>query len=269
MGCALPPSLIGTLELNCPALCKRYPGLELPRRFDGNYSTGIFIPAARVAEAHAFVQAALTRMVGNDEKPFRQLLRVLRVAAARGLGYWEATECTVVADPPYADWLATPIPNDIAVYDAPFKEPSFTPLCIEDDRMIILDANQVVALDTRTVPPIVEFVDDKCEAACFSPWGTDLIVNEDDRHPGTYYVFETFRESGKAAILDVTFRVRALHRIGSHIFAMPHNTNEEVPTSSQRACSVGNARLRRSLDCRSTPAMAPMQRSPLTTTRSC
>ncbi len=60
--------------------------------FEGNYSTGVYVPADRVVEAAAWLQQQLQTLEPGDRQHLAGLLRVLQTAAREGLAYWEATE---------------------------------------------------------------------------------------------------------------------------------------------------------------------------------
>jgi len=79
------------------AVVAEYPALsgEFYRWFTGNYSTGVYIPAAHVPEVLAWLEATLQALPKGDRRQFKGLLAILRTAAARKLGYWEATDLAV------------------------------------------------------------------------------------------------------------------------------------------------------------------------------
>jgi hypothetical protein len=68
---------------------------HFPTWFTGNYSTGVFIPAERVPEVLAWVEAQVAPMARGDRRQFKGLLGILRAAADRRLAYWEATDLAV------------------------------------------------------------------------------------------------------------------------------------------------------------------------------
>jgi hypothetical protein len=78
---------------------EKYPDLkgEFPTWFEGNYSTGVFVPAARVAEVLAWVEGKVGVMEKGDQRRFKGVLGILRAAAAEGYAYWEATDLAVPA----------------------------------------------------------------------------------------------------------------------------------------------------------------------------
>jgi len=87
LGIAMPTALMRPVEPHLAEIVAAYPDAqgEVPTAFAGNYSVGVFVPAARVAELLAVVEGALAAIVPGDRKRYRPLVRILRVAAARGL----------------------------------------------------------------------------------------------------------------------------------------------------------------------------------------
>ncbi len=75
-------------------LVARFPALEgqFPLWLEGPRGTGAFIPATQVPAALATVRRALDAIAPEHREPHRPIVKVLSVAAARGLGYWEGSD---------------------------------------------------------------------------------------------------------------------------------------------------------------------------------
>ena len=217
MGCPLPDEWLGTLEDHLPRLRARYPGLRFPRRFDGNFCTGVFIPAQRVPEVAAFVEHAIGKLPAHHAWHFRKLRRILRVATERGLAYWEGTEIGVAADPPQMDWLTGPIPAHVRVADSPFERSAMRPFDREDDRFMIHDRDELLGVDTTSFPPTFA-ADERVVSACYTPWGTDLSVVPGPE--GRSVAFE-YLGDGMGNILDIAFSIERVRRTGDGVVAFP------------------------------------------------
>jgi hypothetical protein len=76
---------------------KEYPALrgQFNRWFTGNYSTGVYVPASHVPEVLAWLEAKVQAFAKGDRRIFKGLQAILRTAAARRLGFWEATDLAV------------------------------------------------------------------------------------------------------------------------------------------------------------------------------
>jgi hypothetical protein len=79
------------------AAVAQYPALagKFPRWFTSNYSTGVYVPAANVAEVRAWVEEKVGTYDRGEQRQFRGILRILRAAEQGGYAYWEATDLAV------------------------------------------------------------------------------------------------------------------------------------------------------------------------------
>lgn len=93
----LPPGLLGSPEEVLGDLVTAHPDLEgeFQDFFDGNGSPGAYIPAKRVTSAVKWVEAWLDTLDKGQRRHYTGLHRVLKVAAQKGYGYWEATDLEV------------------------------------------------------------------------------------------------------------------------------------------------------------------------------
>ena len=105
----LPAQLCTPPDVLFAELFAQYPALAglMPTQFDGNYCTGMYVPAPQVAEMLGWVRARLAERADGRRRPYRGLERVLEVAAERGLGYWEATDISVTQS--QREWLHRPL----------------------------------------------------------------------------------------------------------------------------------------------------------------
>jgi hypothetical protein len=76
---------------------EEYPALhgQFNRWFTGNYSTGVYVPAEHVPEVLAWLEDKVRALAKGERRPFKGLLAILHTAAARKLGFWEATDLAV------------------------------------------------------------------------------------------------------------------------------------------------------------------------------
>lgn len=92
-----PANLAFSPEPLFTAVVDEHPHLrgQFPTWFTGNYSTGVFIPADRVPEVLAWVEARIAPMAKGDQRQFKGLLGILRAAVDKRLAYWEATDLAI------------------------------------------------------------------------------------------------------------------------------------------------------------------------------
>lgn len=76
---------------------RKYPRLHghFPDWITGNYSTGVYVQASRVAEVRRWLETSLAPLPKGKQRDYRGLLALLRSAEDRGLAYWEATDLAV------------------------------------------------------------------------------------------------------------------------------------------------------------------------------
>lgn len=227
MGVALPEHLIGALEDKLPTLRSRFPGLALPRGFAGNGTTGIYVSVEHVPAVFAVLETALGGMPPAQAWSFRHLRRVLAVAAERGMGYWEGTECAVVTEPPHPEWLEPPRPAGVRVETCDLGLLFSPPLARASSRLMVSDARVLLRVAIDAFPPKVEASDEDCTTACYTPWDSDIVYIEDERVPGAQIGFE-FMAGGKSVVHDIP-HIGALRCVGDAVVALPGAT---APTSA-------------------------------------
>lgn len=233
MGVAFPLAWSCALEPHLPLLRARHPDLRLPRWFDGNSSTGVYVEAGLVPEVLAFVEAAVARLEDTHASHFRGLVRVLEVAAARGLGYWEATELPVASEPAHAEWLAD-LDDDapeqeradtgeaLRVVASPFGHDAGRPIAREPDVWVVPAGDRVLGFDPVSFPPEPTPWKAHAVVASYAPWGNDLSVLGGE-------VLEHL-DSGRMKTLAIPFPVGALRLVGGGVVALPI---AEAPTGAR------------------------------------
>src|SRR5262245_16177365 len=96
-GDALPSELAESPESLFSAVVAKHPHLkgQFPNWITGNYCTGVFVGAPRVAKVRAWVEKAIAKLDKGRQRDFRGLVAVLKTAEAKGFAYWEATDLAI------------------------------------------------------------------------------------------------------------------------------------------------------------------------------
>ncbi len=182
LGPAPPAKLVAPVEkLLAPVLAK-YPKArgKLPRTFDGNYCVGKFVPTRHVPALLAFVEGALAALAPGDRRPYAPLVVVLRVAAARRMAYWEATDLAV--SQAHAEWLteATPAPSSRGALTAPSTIGRFASVvAVAPQRRLVFEHGKLHDVSLAAWPPKVHTRPWHAVHATGTPWGT-LLANVSD-----------------------------------------------------------------------------------------
>ncbi|MEM9070485.1 MAG: hypothetical protein AAGE52_18410 [Myxococcota bacterium] len=138
-----------------PALSKitaAYPALasNLHTGIVGNYEVGHYTPPDKVPQLLAYVEEEVAHAKQSLQPTFAPVLRVLRVAAEKGFGYWEATDLDVASA--HSEWLALPKapppPVTAELLRLPLKMASV--LAFFPDRLVMAADEKVHIVDTRT-----------------------------------------------------------------------------------------------------------------------
>lgn len=90
----LPESISANPEPLFAPLLARWPQLrgQFPEVFEGNYMTGVYIPARHVPALAAWLEKSLQRFDEGDRAEFEEIHRLIQYAAQHGLAVWEATD---------------------------------------------------------------------------------------------------------------------------------------------------------------------------------
>jgi hypothetical protein len=193
MKAALPKKWLGTVEIYLADIIAAYPKLagRVPRGFDQRYCVGPVVSPRDVPGLLAFVDKVVEAMPPQGRVRYRPLGEVLRVAAARGLGYWEGTDIDVVQT--HESWLAAVRRPRVVTAPSPLTSSHARPLAITGDRMLVGEHFVFHELDTASFPAAVITHDDmQVTAAAFTPWGTELVrmVIDREARPFKFGYFE-------------------------------------------------------------------------------
>jgi hypothetical protein len=119
-------------------------------------------------------------MAQRARAPYRGLVDVLRVAASRGLAYWEGSELDVAQA--NTEWLAPVRPPAHRTAPSPLTSPLARPLAIAGTRMLVGEHFVLHELDTGSFPPgVITYEDMQVTTAAFTPWGTEFVRMATDR----------------------------------------------------------------------------------------
>ena len=182
MKAALPIKWLGTVETYIADIIAAYPKIagRVPRSFDQHYCVGPVVSARDVPALLAHVEHVLEALAPRDRVRYRPLCEVLRVAAARGLGYWEGADIDVIQT--HEGWLAAVRRSRVVTAPNPLTSSHARPLAISGDRMLVGEHFVLHELDTATFPPMaITHQDMQVTAAAFTPWGTEFVRLVTDR----------------------------------------------------------------------------------------
>ena len=212
LNATFPEELTDSPRLLFADLLEKYPRLEFPADFSGNWSTGTFIPAKKVPKAFKWIEARVKQYAEGDQRLFRGLLLVLQHCAEHKLAYWEATDLPV----PMA--TMSPPADEKRRGERAFKWPDdygFEPMCRRGNLFVCQDClgagseeAKTALADFSTWPPSVQWLPEYAVDAAFSPSGKFVTVAAD---PGEYLYTVRLRSSPA----DANFEVLALPDSGS------------------------------------------------------
>jgi hypothetical protein len=193
LGTGLPARWLGTVETHIVDIIAAYPKLagKVPRVFDQHFCVGPMVAPRDVPALLAHVEKAVEAQPAAERIRYRPLCEVLRVAAARGLGYWEGTDIDVVQT--REAWLAAVRRSPVVTAPNPLTTAHARPLAIAHDRMLVGEHFVLHELDTAGFPPAaLSHADMQVNAAAFTPWGTELVrmVTDREARPFKFGYFE-------------------------------------------------------------------------------
>jgi len=183
MQAALPRKWLGTVETYLVDVVAAYPKIagRVPRVLDQPGCVGPVVSSRDVPALLAHVEKVIEVMPPEARVRYRPLCEVLRVAAARGLGYWEGTDIDVVQT--NESWLASVRRSHVVTAPSPIASAHARPLALSDHGMLVGEHFVFHELDTTMFPPAVITYDDmQVTAAAFTPWGTEFVRMVVDRH---------------------------------------------------------------------------------------
>ncbi|MDG4791130.1 hypothetical protein O7626_35390 [Micromonospora sp. WMMD1102] len=175
-GAPLPTGLLDSVESAIPDVVREYPAIagRVPWMFDGNYCIGPFVAARNVPPLLTHVERVIEAMVPGERGPYLPLLKVLRVAAARGHAYWEGTDIPV--SQANEDWLASNATEGVRVEPNPVEGILVRPIAIRHTTWLLHDDWKLHEVDVATFPPRVTTHDAiQVVLAAFTPWNTLLV----------------------------------------------------------------------------------------------
>jgi hypothetical protein len=182
MGAGLPAKLLGTVETHLPDIIAAYPKIagRVPRMFDQNFCVGPLVSARDVPALLAHVEKVLEAMIPGDRVRYKPLRDVLRTAAARNLGYWEATDIDVVQT--HEEWFTVVRPAAVVTAPNPLTSPLARPIAIAGTRMLVGEHFVLHEVDTSTFPPaVITHEEMQVNSAAYTPWGTQFVRMATDR----------------------------------------------------------------------------------------
>lgn len=224
MAAALPMKWLGTVETYIVDIIAAYPKIagRVPRSFDQSYCVGPMVSARDVPALLAHVEQVVEALAPGERVRYRPLCEVLRVAAARGLGYWEGTDIDVIQT--HEGWLAAVRRSRVVTAPNPLTTSHARPLAIAGDRMLVGEHFVLHELDTATFPPmVITHQDMQVTAAAFTPWGTEFVRMVTDREvrPFKFGYFELPDRSPLAIEPEFAIGLARPTRDGVLLFPQP------------------------------------------------
>lgn len=184
---------LGTVETYIVDIIAAYPKIagRVPRSFDQHYCVGPMVSARDVPAVQAYVEKVLEAFAPGDRVRYRPLLEVLRVAAARGLGYWEGADIDVLQT--NESWFAPVRQRRVMTAPSPVTSAHARPLAISGARMLVGEHFVLHELDMASFPPtVITHEGMQVTAAAFTPWGTEFVrmVTDRDARPFKFGYFD-------------------------------------------------------------------------------
>jgi hypothetical protein len=230
MGAPLPRKWLTSVETYLVDIAAAYPKIagRVPRVFDQNYCVGPVVTSRDVPALLAHVEKTVEAMAPAERVRYRPLCEVLRVAAARGLGYWEGTDIDVVQT--NEGWLASVRRPRVVTAPNPLSSAHARPLAVSGTRMLIGEHFVLHELDIGTFPPAAISHDDmQVTAAAFTPWGTEFIRMVTDRHVRPFK-FGYFELPGRSPLaIEPEFAISIARPARDGVLLFPQATPEPRP----------------------------------------
>jgi len=206
MGAPMPVEGLGSVEALLGPIVEAYPAIrgQVPDVFTQNYCVGPFVRARDVPGVLAYVENTLAAMVPGDRASYRVLARVLRVSAARGMAYWEATDLGVAQA--HEEWMEPDRPAGGSLLIAPCAASLDHPSAQSGDRFVAYDDFDTHIVDLSSFPPTSRVLPGfRTIAAGFTPWGTLLIRAATDatRRPFVFSLYEVGLPDGAPRPLEI------------------------------------------------------------------
>lgn len=182
MNAALPSAWLGSVETLLPDIVAAYPSIagRVPKAFDQNFCVGPYVAARHVPALLAHVEEVLGAMAPADRARYQALCDVLRVAASRGLAYWEGTDIDVAQA--NEDWLLPTRSRSLRIVPSPLTSPLAKLLAISETQALVGEHFVLHDIDISSFPPkVTTHADMQVTAAAFTPWDTQFVRMATDR----------------------------------------------------------------------------------------
>jgi hypothetical protein len=230
MQAPLPKKWLGAVETYLADIVAAYPKIagRIPRSFDQHYCVGPVVSARDVPALLAHVEKVVDAMAPAGRVRYRPLCEVLRVAAARGLGYWEGADIDVIQT--HEGWLAAVRRPRVMTAPSPLTTAHARPLAVSGDRMLVGEHFVLHELDTASFPPAVITHDDtQVTAAAFTPWGTELVRMVTDREARPFK-FGYFELPGRSPLaIEPEFAIGLARPTRDGVLLFPQPTTQPRP----------------------------------------
>lgn len=186
---------------------------KFPQEISGNWSTGIFVPAERVAELLKWTERRVKGYAKPKQRLFRGLLLVLKYAADHKLAYWEGTDLPVDMNAKAPRDEASP--GGPEEFEAP-KDIYLKYLAQFDSTLVFIHGIgfpqdcRTAFVDFSTPPPKFAFIDEYSLAADRSRGGRWLTVSMISEEPFVYRVRISAAATGKKTVLEAPKEKRGM-----------------------------------------------------------
>lgn len=222
MKATVPTEWLGTVESRLPDIIAAYPNIagRIPTKLDDHFGVGPYVSARHVPALLAHVETALEAMTNNERARYQALCDVLRVAAARGLAYWEGAGIDVAQA--HEEWLTPQRPQSLVVAPSPLTSPLAKPLAADPTHILVGEHFVLHELDTLTFPPAVTTHNDmQVTVAAFTPWGSQFVRMATDRtqRPFKFAYYEL--PDPTPLDLDIPFSVGFAHPATDALLLFP------------------------------------------------
>jgi len=249
----LPSEWLGTVETLLPDILAAYPSIagRVPNRFDQYFGIGPYVSARNVPALLAHVEKVVAARPAAERSRYQPLCDVLRVAAARGLSYWEGTDIDVAQT--HEEWLAPTRPATLQIASNPLTSPLAKLLAISGVEALVGEHFVLHHLDISSFPPSTTTTPDmQVTTAAFTPWGTQFVRMATDRSQRPFK-FSYYELPDRDPLdLDPPFVVGLARATSDSLLLLPQPASRERgtagPTVMQRDHRLKPLRLPEAVD---------------------
>ena len=226
-GAPMPSEALGTVEDLLGPIIDAYPAVrhKVPNFIFEADLLGPFVRARDVPVVLAYVEKVLDEMTPGDRRQNETLARVLRVAAARGMAYWEAT--TIEVPQAHEEWLdAGPTEGARATVPSPAQFLGGALCAREGDRYIVHATFETHFVDLSSFPPTDRALGGyQTIAAAFMPGGTALLKSATDSNLRPYvfalYEVDLATLTPRPLALDLPWELDFARSTGDAVLLVP------------------------------------------------